>query len=83
MFYHDRHYDKLTNGFLALIDDGEKELSARQVPIVCEYEDVFQKIPGLPPKREINFSIDLIPGTSPISIAPYRMAPKEMQELKR
>ncbi|KAL5550014.1 hypothetical protein UlMin_000190 [Ulmus minor] len=38
---------------------------------------------GLPPEREIEFCIDLIPGTSPISISPYRMAPTEMIELRK
>ena len=40
-------------------------------------------MPGLPPKREIDFSIDLIPGTTPIAKAAYRMSPTENQELKR
>ena len=48
-----------------------------------EFLDVFtDKIFGMPPQREIDFTIDLVPGTGPISKAPYRMAPKEMEELK-
>ena len=48
-----------------------------------EYLDVFpEELPGLPPERELEFSIDLLPGTAPISKAPYRMAPAELQELK-
>ena len=39
-------------------------------------------IAGLPPEREVEFTIDLIPGTEPISIPPYRMAPAELRELK-
>ena len=39
-------------------------------------------IAGLPPEREVEFTIDLIPGTEPISIPPYRMAPTELRELK-
>ena len=39
-------------------------------------------IAGLPPEREVEFTIDLIPGTKPISIPPYRMAPAELRELK-
>ena len=51
--------------------------------MVREYEDVFpEELPGLPPPREIEFSIELVPGTQPISIPPYRMAPAEMKELK-
>ena len=39
-------------------------------------------IAGFPPEREVEFTIDLIPGTEPISIPPYRMAPSELRELK-
>ncbi|XP_073121872.1 uncharacterized protein [Henckelia pumila] len=53
------------------------------IPVVCEFADIFlDEIPGLPPMREIDFSIELVPGTLPISKAPYRMAPLEMKELK-
>ena len=51
--------------------------------MVCEYEDVFQdKLPGLPPHKDVNFVIELHPGTSPIFMTPYRIAPVELQELK-
>nr|prf retrotransposon del1-46 [Lilium henryi] len=51
--------------------------------IVREYINVFpDDLPGLPPPREIEFQINLLPGTSPISITPYHMAPSELQELK-
>ncbi|CAN6455797.1 unnamed protein product [Victoria cruziana] len=60
------------------------KLSIDQVPVVCEYPDVFpDELPGLPPARELEFTIKLIPGTHPISKAPYRMAPAELAELKR
>ncbi|XP_042426166.1 uncharacterized protein LOC122014037 [Zingiber officinale] len=53
------------------------------IPIVREYPDVFpEELPGLPPKRQVEFTIELIPGTAPVSKAPYRMAPKELEELK-
>ena len=39
-------------------------------------------LPGLPPDREIEFSIELLPGTGPLFKAPYRMAPAELRELK-
>ena len=53
------------------------------IPIVSEFPDVFPKqLPGLPPNREIEFSIELQPGTPPLSQAPYRMAPAELKELK-
>ncbi|KAL0561654.1 hypothetical protein IC582_002094 [Cucumis melo] len=53
------------------------------IPVVQDFSDVFSDdLHGLPPNREIEFSIDLIPGTTPISQPPYRMAPKELKELK-
>jgi len=54
------------------------------IPVVHEFEDVFpDEVPGLPPSREVEFSIDLVPGTGPVSMAPYRMAPAELVELKK
>ena len=51
--------------------------------VVCEYEDVFpDELPGLPLPREVDFRIELHPGTSPISMTPHRMASVELQELK-
>jgi len=53
------------------------------LPVVCEYPDVFpEDLPGMPPDREVEFSIELIPGTAPISKRPYRMPPAELAELK-
>ena len=47
--------------------------------VVCEYKDVFpDELPGLPPPRDIDFRIELHPGTSPISMTPHRMAPVEL-----
>ncbi|GAU47719.1 hypothetical protein TSUD_285060 [Trifolium subterraneum] len=61
----------------------ESSLSPSGIPIVREYLDVFPKeINSLPPEREIEFSIDLVPGSQPISVAPYRMSPLELRELK-
>ena len=52
-------------------------------PVVNEFPDVFpEDLPGLPPEREVEFGIDMIPDTQPISIPPYRMAPAELRELK-
>ena len=50
--------------------------------VVSEFANVFQDIPGLPSSREIDFVIDLTPGTRPIARAPYRMAPAETRELR-
>jgi hypothetical protein len=53
------------------------------IPVVREFQDVFpQELPGMPPDGEIEFTIDLISGTSPIAQAPYKMGPKELVELK-
>ena len=53
------------------------------LPMVREFLDVFPgDLPGLPPHREVNFSIDIAPGTAPISLAPYHIAPTELKELK-
>ena len=51
--------------------------------LVCEFLDVFpEDLPGLPPRREIQFEIELAPGIEPVSRAPYRMAPAKLKELK-
>ena len=56
--------------------------SVDSVPIIREFSDVFPNdLQGLPPERDIDFAIDLEPGTKPISIPPYRMAPAELREL--
>ncbi|XP_004242076.2 uncharacterized protein [Solanum lycopersicum] len=69
--------------YLAHIRDVSREgPSVDSVPVVREYADVFPTdLPGLPPERDIDFAIDLEPGTRPISIPPYRMAPAELTEL--
>ncbi|GAU16878.1 hypothetical protein TSUD_368270 [Trifolium subterraneum] len=55
-----------------------------EIPVVSEFSDVFpEDISDLPPEREVEFSIDLVPGTSPISMAPYRMSASELNELKK
>jgi hypothetical protein len=51
--------------------------------VVCEYIDVFSiDYSRLPPQREVKFGIECMPGTNPISKAPYRMALSELKELK-
>ncbi|KAL8098148.1 hypothetical protein AgCh_031067 [Apium graveolens] len=69
--------------YLAHVMDVEKEfVRIEDIPIVRDYPDVFpDEFHGLPPDREIEFTIDLAPGTEPVSKAPYRMAPVEMKEL--
>ncbi|GAU50199.1 hypothetical protein TSUD_408870 [Trifolium subterraneum] len=61
----------------------ESSLSPSDIQIVREYLNVFpEEINSLPPEREIEFSIDLVPGSQPISVAPYIMSPLELRELK-
>ncbi|XP_052197382.1 uncharacterized protein LOC127804547 [Diospyros lotus] len=68
---------------IAKPESGKKSLELESVRVVKEYPEVFpEELPGLPPQREIEFLIDLVPGTQPISIPPYKMAPAEMRELK-
>ena len=51
--------------------------------VVCEYEDILlDELSGLPLHRDVDFVIELLLGTSPISMTPHRMAPVEFQELK-
>ncbi|WMV07684.1 hypothetical protein MTR67_001069, partial [Solanum verrucosum] len=53
------------------------------IPVVCDFPEVFREnLPGLPLEREVEFPIELIPGSTLISITPYRMAPAELRELK-
>ena len=53
------------------------------IPMVCEFPDVFSdELPRLPPDRDEEFKIELLPGTSPISRRPYRMPPNELADLK-
>ena len=55
-----------------------------EVRVVGEYSDVFlEELPGMPPDRDMEFVIDLIPGTPPIAKRPYRMAASELAELKK
>jgi len=55
-----------------------------RIPMVEEYADVFpDEILELPPSRDVDFIIDLIPGVDPVSMAPYRMALAELSELKK
>ena len=66
-----------------MIDTKKAEPSSSDIPIVSDYPDVFsEELPGLPPHREIEFAIDVVPGATPVSITPYRMALVELKELK-
>src|SRR5262249_40687119 len=73
--------------FLASIvvtPDKESLRTVADIEIIKEFPDVFSNdLPGLPPSREIDFGIELVPGTSTISKAPYKIAPAELAELKK
>ncbi|GKB37683.1 putative reverse transcriptase domain-containing protein, partial [Tanacetum coccineum] len=63
-------------------EDKSEEKRLEDVPIVREFPEVFpEDLPGLPPARQVEFQIDLVPGAAPIARAPYRLTPAEMQEL--
>nr|CAH67761.1 H0124E07.8 [Oryza sativa] len=60
------------------------QIGLSEIPTVREFGDVFpEELPGMPPKREIEFRIDLAPGTTPLYKRPYRMAANELAEVKK
>ena len=66
-----------------MIDTKKTKPIFLDIPIVSDYPDVFpEEFPGFPPHRDIEFAIDVVPGSIPASITPYRMAPVELKELK-
>ena len=67
----------------ALISSFESENAISNIPVVCDFSDVFEPISCLPPKRAIEFRIDLISGAHPVSRPPTRMSAKENEELKQ
>ena len=65
------------------IDTVKVRPSVSDIPTVSDFPDVFpEELPGVPPQREIEFAIDVVPSATPASITPYRMAPLELKELK-
>ncbi|GJX59934.1 putative reverse transcriptase domain-containing protein [Tanacetum coccineum] len=63
-------------------EDKSEEKRLEDVPIMRNFSKIFPKeLPGLPPTRQVEFQIDLVPSVAPIARAPYRLAPSEMQEL--
>ncbi|KAD6453304.1 hypothetical protein E3N88_08009 [Mikania micrantha] len=78
-----KYLQKGYTAILALIaEQPKKERKIEDIAVVRDFPEVFpEDLPGLPPKRQVEFQIDLIPGAAPIAKAPYRLAPTEMQEL--
>ncbi|GJZ56290.1 putative reverse transcriptase domain-containing protein [Tanacetum coccineum] len=63
-------------------EDKSEKKRLDNVPIIRDFPEVFpEDLPGLPPTRQVEFQIDLIPGAAPVARAPYRLAPSEMKEL--
>nr|GEZ19523.1 hypothetical protein [Tanacetum cinerariifolium] len=72
----------LANITTKMIKDKSEEKRLEDVPIIRDFSEVFSEdLPGLPPTRQVEFQIDLIPGAAPVAWAPYRLAPSEMKEL--
>ncbi|XP_071742225.1 uncharacterized protein [Rutidosis leptorrhynchoides] len=69
--------------FLAYVIDAKKEKKTiSDIPVVSEFPEVFpDELPGLPPVRDVEYKIELMPGTTPIAKAPYRLAPSEIREM--
>ena len=69
---------------LALILDSKRgQVDVEKIPVVREFSNVFlEELLGLPPEREVDLSIEIVPRTNSISRAPYRMAPSELKELR-
>ena len=66
-----------------MIETEKVRPSVSDIPIVSDFSNVFpEEMSGLPPQREIEFAIDVVPGATPTSITPYRMALVELKELK-
>ncbi|GKB05119.1 putative reverse transcriptase domain-containing protein [Tanacetum coccineum] len=67
---------------IQVMEKKSDEKRLEDIPVVKEFPDVFpEDLPGLPPVRQVEFQIDLIPGAAPVARTPYRLAPSEMQEL--
>ncbi|GKG03547.1 hypothetical protein Tco_0311183, partial [Tanacetum coccineum] len=64
------------------VEDKSGKKLLEDVPIVRDFPEVFpEDLPGLPPTRQVDFQIDLVPGAAPVARAPYLLAPSEMKEL--
>ena len=75
---------KVCEAFLDLALDSKRgQIELENILVVKDLLDVFPKeLPGIPPEREVDLSIDILPRTTPISRAPYWMATTELKELK-
>ena len=78
-----RFLKKGCEAFLALVLDSKRgQVKLENIRVVKEFSDVFpEKLPGLPPEKEVDLSIEILPRMDPISRAPYLMAPTKLKEL--
>ena len=61
----------------------ERQTTIKRLPVVCEFPEVFpDDMSELPPKKDVEFTIDLVLGTTPVSMAPYRKSASELGKLK-
>nr|GFB67200.1 putative reverse transcriptase domain, ribonuclease H-like domain protein [Tanacetum cinerariifolium] len=68
-------------GFTQVTKQGSKEKRLEDVPVIQDFLEVFpDELPGLPPPRQVEFRIDLIPGAAPVARVPYHLAPPKMKE---
>ncbi|GKC40578.1 putative reverse transcriptase domain-containing protein, partial [Tanacetum coccineum] len=78
---------RIPYGSKTLIVKGDKGRTSKEkrmenVPVIRDFPEVIlEELPGLPPSRQVEFRIDLVPGAEPVTRAPYRLAPSEMKEL--
>ncbi|GJZ52145.1 putative reverse transcriptase domain-containing protein [Tanacetum coccineum] len=76
------HGERIWKAAKALMNVNVDEPRISDIPVVRGFTDVFpEDLSGLPPQRQVEFRIDLVPGATPIAKSPYRLAPSEMQEL--
>nr|GEV16462.1 putative reverse transcriptase domain-containing protein [Tanacetum cinerariifolium] len=78
-----KYIEKGCHLFLAHVTEKKpKEKRLEDVPVIRDFPEVFPKdLPGLPPPRQVEFRIDLVPGAAPTARAPYRLALSEIREL--
>ena len=69
--------------FTLILDSKREHVNFKNISVIREFPDVFpEELLGVPPERELDLSIEVVQGMTPISRAPYRMAPTELKELK-
>ncbi|GJV70579.1 putative reverse transcriptase domain-containing protein [Tanacetum coccineum] len=78
-----KYVEQGCHSFLAhVMKKKSKEKRMEDVPVIRDFPEVFpEELPGLPPPRQVEFQIDLVPGAAPVARAPYRLAPSKMKEL--